>query len=96
MGVWRTLLLGDWGNRMDIGDNENRIRRINRHIRKNQLGKRLKDQDQDKAIGTLQSEVDELKIALGTLTQILITREVLTEAELERADDILDEMDQAP
>ncbi len=96
MGVWRTLLLGDWGNRMDIADNENRLRRINRRVRRQGSRKQSKDKDQDREIEELQAEVDDLKVALGTLSQILINKNLLSEDELQRADEILDELDEAP
>ncbi len=96
MGIWRTLLLGDWGNRMDIADNEDRIRRMSRQVRQTKSRKHLKDRDQDQAIEALESEVEDLKIALGTLSQILIAKEILTEGELQRADEILDELGKAP
>ncbi len=96
MGVWRTLLLGDWGNRMDIADNEDRLRRINSRVRRQDSRKQSKDKDQDHAIKELQAEVDDLKVALGTLSQILINKDLLSEDELQRADDILDELDEAP
>ncbi len=96
MGVWRTLLLGDWGNRMDIADNENRLRMINRRVRRQGSRKQSKDKDQDREIEELQAEVDDLKVALGTLSQILINKNLLSEDELQRADEILDELDEAP
>ena len=95
MGVWSTMF-GDWGNRMDIADNEARLRRINRRVRRQDSRKQTRDQDQDLAIKELQAEVDDLKVGLASLSQILINKNMLTEDELQQADAILDELDDTP
>ena len=91
MGFWRTVLLGDWGNRWDISDNEGRIQRVRSEVRKNRRRSLQKDQDHDRAIEELQSEVDQLKVALGALTQLLVAKRVLGQDELERTDELLDD-----
>ena len=89
-------MFGDWGNRMDIADNEARLRRINRRVRRQDSRKQTRDQDQDLAIKELQAEVDDLKVGLASLSQILINKNMLTEDELQQADAILDELDDTP
>lgn len=67
MGWGRTLFLGDFGNRMDIEDCEQDIRRIKRELR----GGYNKDMSQDEKIRRLTQENDELKLYLAGLIRLL-------------------------
>jgi hypothetical protein len=96
MGIWRTLLLGDWGNRMDIADNERRLQSVGRELRSGQQKKSLKDRDQDEAIEALQAEINDLQGALVTLSQVLISKGAVSEEELRRADAALEASDDTP
>ncbi len=90
MGWLRTIFLGDIGNRLDIGDNEDRIRRMQRDQRRKISDKAVKDRSQDESIATLRSEVDELQVALGTMASILVSKGVVAEEELGRLFDTID------
>ena len=93
MGWMRTLLLGDVGNRLDIGDNERRIREMRQLMRRNRSSKRATDRTQDQAITGLQAEVDDLKIALSSLGPLLVGKGVIQQAEWHALIDAIDERD---
>ncbi|MEO0479394.1 MAG: hypothetical protein AAF196_07935 [Planctomycetota bacterium] len=78
MGWLRTIFLGDVGNRLDIGDNEERIRRIRRNLRR----KSGVDREQSQQIGDLQERCDYLETSFEILTQLLVERGHLPEDEL--------------
>ncbi len=79
MGWGRTLLLGDVGNRLDIGDCENEIRNLKRGLGKSYN----KDLSQDEKIQALQKENGELKLYVAALARILVAKNVVTREELE-------------
>lgn len=81
MGWLRTLLLGDIGNRLDIGDNEDRIKHLRKAIKHHRQEKRGKDRSQDEAIVSLQAEVDDLKIALAAMGNLLVSKGLIQSAE---------------
>ncbi|MAW61440.1 MAG: hypothetical protein CMJ94_11470 [Planctomycetes bacterium] len=78
MGWLRTLFLGDIGNRLDISDNEDRIRRMRAAIRKN----RRADASQDERLALLERENEQLEILVSALAQMLAARGVIDEEEL--------------
>ena len=80
---------------MDIGDNKKRIRSLSRQVRNSKRAKSRKDQDQDAAIEALQSEVDELKLALAVLTEVLVASGQVKREELERIDELMDEAERS-
>jgi hypothetical protein len=84
MGWMRTFLLGDIGNRLDIGDNEDQIRRMRRSQRSRNSEKAATDRTQDEQIAELRTEIDELQIALGTISKALVSKGVFTQDELSR------------
>ena len=90
MGWMRTILLGDIGNRLDIGDNESKIRDMRRKISCNQSDKRATDRSQDQAIAVLQAEVDDLKVALGAVGNLLVGKGVLQAGEWQRLIEAVD------
>lgn len=75
MGWIRTMFLGDIGNRLDISDNENRIRAQASAHRRAQA--RLRER-----IAELEVENDKLDQCLTALLQILVERKVISEQEL--------------
>jgi hypothetical protein len=78
MGWGRTLLLGDVGNRLDIEDTERDIGDLKREIR----GAFHKDMSQDRKIDILISENAELKLYLASAIRLLVTKGVISSAEL--------------
>ncbi len=89
MGWGRTLLLGDIGNRLDIGDCERELQSIKNSLRRNIRT----DQYQEDDILRLQTENDELKLVLAALARLLVTKGVITAEELERFVKIIDAED---
>ena len=89
MGWGRTLLLGDVGNRLDIGDCERDISSLRKRLRQ----KSHADRNQDQQIQELHREVDELKLCVSSLTRILTAKGVVTEADLSRFAKVIDDDD---
>lgn len=89
MGWGRTLLLGDIGNRMDIGDVEEDVSRLKREIRD---AYRL-DMSQEERLERLVAENAELKLYLSATLRLLLVKGILDQAELERMVDTIDESD---
>ncbi len=79
MGWGRTLLLGDIGNRMDIADTEEEIRRIKRGL----SGSFSKDQSQDAKLESLARENAELKLYLASVIRILNQRDIISQDQLQ-------------
>ena len=89
MGWGRTLLLGDVGNRLDIGDCERDISSLRTKLRQNSSV----DRNQDEELHNLRQEVDELKLCLSALTRILSAKGLVAEADLLRFAQVIDDDD---
>ncbi len=89
MGWGRTLLLGDVGNRLDIGDCERDISSLRTKLRQNSSV----DRNQDEELHNLRQEVDELKLCLSSLTRILSAKGLVAEADLSRFAQVIDDDD---
>ena len=89
MGWGRTLFLGDIGNRLDIQDVEEEVRRLQSKIERNSDA----DVDQDVAIERLLYENAELKIYLSAMLRLLIEKSVLSNEEVERMVQSIDRLD---
>ena len=89
MGWGRTLLLGDVGNRLDIGDCEREIASLRTKLRQ----KSKNDLNQDETLENLRQEVDELKLCLSSVTRILTAKGLLDEVELARFAQVIDDDD---
>ena len=87
MGWGRTLLLGDIGNRLDIEDCERSIYALRRTF----SDKSKVDRSQDDEIRELRRELDELKLCVGSLTRILIARQIVSESDVTRIANVIDE-----
>jgi hypothetical protein len=93
MGWARTLFLGDIGNRLDIGDNEDQIRKVREELRKN----RRLDASQEERITFLEQENEQLEMLVSALARLLAVRGILDQDELEPFIAALDEEpDDAP
>ena len=86
MGWGRTLLLGDIGNRLDIADTERDIASLRTRLR----SKAQTDQTQDKRLGELERENDQLKLYLASLIRLLVSKGTLSHDELAAFVDIID------
>ena len=91
MGWGRTILLGDIGNRLDIGDCENNIRELKIAL----MQMYQDDQSQDEELLKLRRENDEMKLYLAALVRLLTSRDILTTEEITRMVDIIDAEDGA-
>jgi hypothetical protein len=79
MGWGRMLLLGNVGQQLDIGDLETSIGEMQSAFLENQQV----DLKQQRSIAELQRENQELKLYLGTLIRLLVSKGVLTQEEVE-------------
>ncbi len=87
MGWGRTLLLGDVGNRLDIGDCERDIASLRSKLRQNTR----QDISQNEELQNLRRELDEVKLCLGSLTRILTANGLIDAAELARFAKVIDD-----
>lgn len=89
MGWGRTLLLGDVGNRLDIGDCERDIQRM-----KSEVGEAARvNWDQSERIRRLEKENGEIKLYLAAFARLLISKGVCTREELLKLVEIIDAED---
>ena len=87
MGWGRTLFLGDIGNRMDIADTEEDIKRLRRKLaRKDGV-----DEAQEARLHELEVENEQIKLYLASLIRLLVSKSLLSEAELQSFVDIIDD-----
>lgn len=91
MGWARTFLLGDIGNRLDIGDCEDDIRTLKIAL----MQMHEDDQSQDEELLKLQRENDQLKLTLAAVLRLLIRKGVLQKEEIARMAEIIDAEDGA-
>ena len=78
MGWARTLLLGDVGNRLDIGDAEREID----HLKRNMRGAFDKNMSQDEKIEALISDNAELKLYLTSVVRLLVSKGMIAPEEV--------------
>jgi hypothetical protein len=78
MGWGRTLLLGVFGNRLDIEDAEHDIACLKREI----AGSFRKDMSQDEIIHHLMTENAQLKLYFASLVRLLIRKGSISKDEL--------------
>lgn len=89
MGWARTLLLGDIGNRLDIEDTERDIASM-----RSALGRqRHTDASQDLRIARLEEQVQQLSLAVTTLTRLLVKQRVLDSEDIESLASLLERED---
>ena len=89
MGWGRTLLLGDVGNRLDIGDCEREVASLRDNLRRNLQT----DVDQEREIRELRNEVDELKLCVTSLTRLLTAKGIVDGEDLQRLARVIDDDD---
>ncbi|MBL8899631.1 MAG: hypothetical protein JNM84_18515 [Planctomycetes bacterium] len=89
MGWMRTLLLGDFGNRLDISDLEGEFASMQARMASN-----LKlDGKQDRRIERLEQDNADLKLCVASLARLLVTKNVLAPAEVRALIEIVDPLD---
>ncbi|MCA8971914.1 MAG: hypothetical protein KDC95_19160 [Planctomycetes bacterium] len=84
MGWLRTLFLGDIGNRLDIADTEEQIRKLRARLRKAQREKNSTDASQDAEIARLHEQVAQLELTIGALCSLMVRKQLLTESDLQQ------------
>ena len=89
MGWGRTLLLGDIGNRLDIGDCEQDIVALRDQQRRQQMT----DRSQDARIAALETDSAELTLYVASLVRLLVAKGVMSAEQFSRFVDIVDESD---
>lgn len=78
MGWMRTILLGDIGNRLDIDDAEKSISQVASKQRRTESQLRAKNVRIDR----LTAELSQQKLAIQALTRFLVSKEMISEDEL--------------
>ena len=78
MGWGRLMLLGNFGQQLDIQDREREINQL----RSNLDGQFARDADQDEQIRTLRQHNQELQLYMTAVVRLLVTKGVLSEAEI--------------
>jgi hypothetical protein len=73
MGWGRTLLLGDIGNRLDIGDTERDISDLSARLAENTR----EDATQDDRLVALEEDNRDLKLCVAALARVLVARGVI-------------------
>ena len=89
MGWGRTLLLGDIGNRLDIGDCEQDLQKLAAALR----SQASEDQALEARLGALEAENRELKLYLAAVIRLLISRGAVDADEFARLVDAVDRSD---
>lgn len=79
MGWGRMLFLGNVGQQLDIGDEENAVTEMQSAFLENQQV----DLKQQRSIAELQRENEELKLYLATVVRLLVSKGVLKPEEVE-------------
>lgn len=88
MGWARTLLLGDIGNRLDIGDAEDQIRRLSDRLRRN----RRMDLTQDERLAILERDNEQQQILIAALAKIIAAHGLIDAEGMEPFIEALDAM----
>jgi hypothetical protein len=89
MGWMRTIMLGEIGNRLDLNDVEDDIRRMRTRQRQNLEA--VKQQVQ-----ALEAETDQLRLCIAALVRLLDQRQVIPRADLTAMIDRIDREDGKP
>ena len=79
MGWGRMMLLGNVGQRLDIGDLENAVEQMRSDAAQNDQ----MDREQGEDIERLKTENHELKLYLATLIRLLVSKGVLKQEEVD-------------
>ncbi len=89
MGWGRYLLMGDLGQQLDLSDQRAEIDRLRSEIRRN----RPAATDPSRQLRELEAENEELRLYLAAIVRILVSKRVVTAAELKQVVDAIDAED---
>ena len=90
MGWGRYFLLGDFGQQMDLQEQQEELQRMRDTM---ELQRTTMQKDPTHLINQLQKENDELKLYLAALVRILVSKGVMTSAELKQMIETVDSDD---
>ncbi len=79
MGWGRYLLLGNFGQQLDLQDRQREIERLRHHLD----SQWSRDRTQDAQIAALREEIHDLKLYLASLVRLLASKQLVTQAEIE-------------
>ena len=89
MGWGRMLLLGDVGQQLDLRDQKDALEEVQTSV----AIERAMREGADELIGRLRRENQELKLYLAALVRLLLSKKVVTRAEITAIVDALDRED---
>jgi hypothetical protein len=89
MGWGRYFLLGDLGQQLDLSDQRAEIDQLRQEIQRS----RAASPASGDALTTLQAENDELRLYLAAVIRVLVSKGVVTQAEVRQIVDAVDAED---
>ena len=92
MGWGRMLLLGDVGQQLDLKDHREALE----HLETSVSIERAMREGADQLIGQLRRENSEIKLYLAAVVRLLMSKDVVTSAEIREIVDALDREDGTP
>ena len=92
MGWGRYLLLGDFGQQMDLSDQRNELQRVRSSVE----GQQYRDRQQDEQIRQLQQENVELKLTLNRRAHLLVSRGVISADDVTKLAGELEQAERTP
>jgi hypothetical protein len=87
MGWGRYLLLGDFGQQLDLADQRDEIENLRDELRRSRSCSSARD------VVQLQAENDELRLYLAAVVRLLTSKGIVSSEELRRLVDIIDAED---
>jgi hypothetical protein len=89
MGWGRYLLLGDLGQQLDLSDQREEIDQLRQELQRS----RSSDSGSTDAFRRLQAENDELRLYLAAVIRVLVSKRVVTQAEIRQLVEAIDAED---
>lgn len=86
MGWGRMLLLGDWGQQMDIGDLDREVRALRARV----AAPKREIKDLRAHVEALDAEIGELRLYLAVLLKVVVAKGLVTKEQLERIVEAVD------
>jgi hypothetical protein len=89
MGWGRYFLLGDLGQQLDLSDQKAEIDQLRQEIQRSRAAAPASGD----TLAALQAENDELRLYLAAVIRILVSKGVVTQAEMKQIVDVIDAED---
>lgn len=96
MGWGRMLLLGNWGQQLDIEDTQRELQSLRASINAQRAadriiaGKKTLDQEQSAQIKALQAENEQFQLCVATLARLLYAKGVVSREEFDAIAGLID------